>query len=129
MEIPNRFNCCIDGTYYKIGKFNYVFMWNNDHWQRSRKELADLTKKKVETNSNNQGNPNGNPAKKDNTNTDNAISAVKLYGSMSKNDLMAITGMGRNIITHALTGLTNKGRLIYTKKTNLYSLPFKGAAS
>ncbi len=114
-----------DGVEYKLcGERGFMWYKVNGHWQRSSKTEADLAGKPA---GNNKGNPNGNPAKtgkrKESKKTTEAMDTIKLHGSMSKNDMMAITGMNRNKITHVITGLTRCGRLIYNKKTNIYSLP------
>ena len=136
MDIPSRFNCCIDGTYYKIGKFNYVFMWNNDHWQRSAKEVSDLTKKSGETSSQNKGNSKGNPTKSGPTKRDVVLDLIKTYGALSKAELMQMSGMKRGTLENAAKDLTGAGKLCYNKVRRLYVLPvdpqigpFPGAAS
>ena len=123
LDMPDRWEYCIHSTYYKIGRHNFTFMWNNGHWQRSTKSEYDLKYYKNKTNINNVGNPAGNRAKAGPTNQKLVLEAVTVMGAMNKHQLIAETGLSDDAVKHALSSLKGSGDLSHNTKTNIYSLP------
>lgn len=123
MDIPARWEYCEQSTYYKVGRFNFVYMWNNAHWQRSAKTENELIHSKDKTKGNRKGNPNGNKPDKSETKQRAILELITELGALSKQDIRLMSGISDNAAKHALKGLTGKGSLVYIKRKKLYSLP------
>ncbi len=115
MDKPKNYEYFVDSTYYKIGRFGYVFMWNNGDWHRSGKTESDLKPKK-----------RSNLARRGKrgliSNKDKVLDVVKKYGSMSKLEITIMTDMSPSSITHALKDLRTEAKISYKDSTGEYCL-------
>lgn len=114
-DIPAGYEYYLHSTYYKIGRFNFVMMWNNSHWMRSGKTIAELTP--VKKKSMRRHVKPGRVFK-----TDVVLNAIRRHGAMNKSEIVSNTGVLISSVTSALKDLRAQGKLDLNKY-GVYSEP------
>ena len=105
-----------EGSYYKEGRFDFIYMWNNGHWQRSGKILADLVRKEPKVTSNGSKARKKGPFKKE-----IVLEVIQKQGGMTRYELLERTGMTSIAVENALKGLQEAGKVQF--RNNVYAIP------
>jgi hypothetical protein len=118
IDIPKGYEYFIDQTYYKIGLHEYVYMWNNGHWQHSQRTLKELMTPRKKITSGAKTGKGIDP----NTKQRQALRAIEDYGPLDKANLARVTEMSEVSAGNAIKGLVEHGDLAYNKSTQLWGL-------
>jgi hypothetical protein len=115
--MPDRWDYFDENTYYKIGRFNYVFMWNNKHWQRSSRTEDDLNPT-VKPSALSRPKP---PPIKEEAKKARVLRAIHDKGGRNKQELQIDTGLNKASLRYALKDLVSVGKLQH--RQGVYSVP------
>jgi len=103
-------------TYYKVGLFDYVFMWNNHGWIRSGKDKCDLEPKKKRVFRRKARNPIADETKKG-----RVLKAIHNKGARTKPQLQIDTNLNEPSLRYACKDLCSEGKL--ELRDGFYSIP------
>lgn len=116
MQLPKDYEYVVDGSCYKIGRFNRVFMFNNGEWVRSSREPKELIPRKRTRKGTSRKVALGGVFKKE-----RVYKAIEDFGGRNSYELLKDTGLDALSIKYALKDLCNTGKLV--ESNGIYSLP------
>jgi len=116
MEIPADYEFLVDGSCYKVGRFNRVFMWNNGEWVQSSKKPKQLMPRQRRRSGTSRKAIDGGPFKKA-----RVFKAIQDFGQRNKDELLDDTGLDAMSIRYALKDLCGAGKLVLSN--GYYRLP------